>query len=290
MKKKFGIMGIALVVALMASLCFGSVALADDPTTVTVDWDDGLGGWGTGSVGATVTAGDDATTTFLTTGGGIMGSFTATDFNNPYYFVDSFTTSFSADVANGFATISTERTDFASGWAENGPPYMYGFAGEYSYNYVSASGGTAHLSVDSLSSYASMYTHSGSLDANATAYRIESWFGEDGDPSNLIDNWAGLIAFGGGTADIDMGHSSASYHGDGTVTFGWGCGCYTNADAAFTGFGTFQVDAVGSNSITVPGDGAWVIPGSGTYGSCSYTTIATFTGSFNVPNYSVAVR
>lgn len=38
MKKLIKIFGIALVVALMASLCFGSVALADDPPEVTVNF------------------------------------------------------------------------------------------------------------------------------------------------------------------------------------------------------------------------------------------------------------
>jgi len=169
MKKIFGI---ALVLAVLAVLSLGSVALADPPTDVTITWGGGLvdsGGYptdyGAGWVSATVTAGDDATTTFSTTGNAILGQFTARDFNDDstMYFVDKFTTSFSADVTDGYATISTERTDFAAGWDEAGPPYMYGYAGEHSYNYVGASGGAAHLSVGSWSNYASMYTHSGSL-------------------------------------------------------------------------------------------------------------------------------
>lgn len=39
MKKKFGLIGIALVVAVMASLCFGGAVLAGDPNGVHTEWE-----------------------------------------------------------------------------------------------------------------------------------------------------------------------------------------------------------------------------------------------------------
>jgi len=127
---------------------------------------------------------------------------------------------------------------------------------------------------------------------------LQAWLGNDGDPSNLIDNWAAFNATGGGTADIDFWHSSAGFYGVNRIEFGWGMGSYTNCDATFTGSGAFRVDAVGSTQIRTPiaaasgalAPGGWTIPGDGTYGSCSYSVIANFVGPFSVGNFSVDVQ
>lgn len=283
MKKIFGI---ALVLAVVASLTFGSVALADDPTEVTVTWGGGsfdAGGYpvnyGAGYIGATVTAGDDATSTFSTAGNAILGQFTAKDWNDAStgYGVDQFNTSFSADASDGMAQITTTRDD-----SHAGP------VGQFSYNFVSATGGSAQLSMNSTSNWANFYTTNGAFNASS-AYTIVSMLGNSGTPGSPTGNWAGFIATGSGTADIDMRASSSYYYGS-ALDFGWGRWTWKDADATFTGSGTWQVDAVGTNSITVPAGGTWVIPGSGTYGSCAYTTIATFAGSFTVPDYSVIVN
>jgi len=93
MKNKRRILGIAVGFALVVSLLFSGVALADDPTHVDVNWD------GAGAVTGSVTAGDDATALFGSAGSHHIGEFHAVDNNdNPYtYGVDSCT--FSLDTS-----------------------------------------------------------------------------------------------------------------------------------------------------------------------------------------------
>lgn len=302
MKKVFGI---ALVLAVLTSLCFGSVALADGPTEVKVTWS------GSGFEGITVTAGDDAVIDFFTSGAGINGNFIARDLNdNPWSFnVDTVNSYITADVTDGVIWYQSNRTDSAG---------KYGPAGQLVYNFVGVTGGTGEMATGGQTNCASMtnctwfkpnpylfpvHTTGGyNFEANASDYYIYSFIAENGTPGNPVvypiptDNWAEFEATGSGTADINCMTTQSS--GNGPTRLGWGGGCYTNANAAFTGSGSFAVNAMGSNQIVTPiadkngnpAPGAWTIPGDGSYGSCSYNVIANFVGPFSVGNYSVDVK
>ena len=77
------------------------------------------------------------------------------------------------------------------------------------------------------------------------------------------------------------------------VNFGWGGGCYTNANANFTGSGSFAVTAAGTNGITTPISGAsgtMVAGGWTASGASTLSTIMSFTNGGSVGNYSVKVQ
>lgn len=290
MKKIFGI---ALVLAVVAVMAFGSVALADDPdTVVTATWS------GSGTFTENVIAGEDAIVSFIASGTNVNGNFTCVDDNNPApgwgggnTHVDTITTNFSSQVSGGWSSYTVDRT----------ASYAYGGRddGQYLYSYIAASpDGSADMDMNSKTNYTYLSNTSSGFNASANSYILQAWLGNDGDPMNLIDNWAGFNATGGGTADIDFWHSSAGYYGVNRIEFGWGMGSYTNCDATFNGAGTFQVQAVGSNQIRTPiantsgalAPGGWTVPGDGSFGSCTWNTIATFVGTLSVPNFSVDVQ
>jgi len=311
------LIGIALVVALMASLCFGSVALAyDPPTTVTVDWGDGGTGYGSGWIGTTVTAGDDATTTFSSGGSLIKGSFTATDWNDDTdvhgltYGVDNFTTNLRGSVTDigsgwGFIEFQTDRTD-------SGP---YGPPGQSSYTYVGVNDGSATLQNRSVTNYAYMgdwnfgwHNNDHITVTGATYYTLNRYMSSvPYAGGTLTSNFAALSAWGTGDVDLDCMMSKASA---GQVQLGWGGGCYTNADASFTGSGQLTLTGVGNNQVTFnnisqtnpnpgPSGGSWTgiptIVGSGlqvnTSGLGAALQIITgFTNGLTYPDYSMTAN
>jgi len=269
-KRKFArILGVALALALMSTLCLGSIALADDPTTVTVDW------VGDGVVAGGVTAGDDANASFYSGGNYHVGAFSATDSgNNPYgYGVDSCSFSMeTAIVGGGEAWLTVNRTD---------AKLSYGAAGQQSYTYVVTDDGDAVLQNRSGTNYASMKDcnygwHSSDhvTVTGASNYIIERYM--DGGSGN----YAGLWANGSGDADLDCMSAEASA---GRVRLGKGCGCYTNADFTATGSGVFQLDGVGNTSATTA-----MAPGM--TGASSFTIIASWVNSFSVSDYSTTCQ
>lgn len=315
MKKKFGIMGIALVLALMASLCFGSVALAAEPTEVKVDWGDGTGGPGSGWIGTTVTAGDDAVISFDTFGSAIGGSFILTDYNDGVT-VDNISSYIQAGVANGYIEYRNERTDTDT---TNCP-----CTGQVSYSFILALDGSAEMATGSVCNAARIVDDNGgqpltsgghNFEADADSYLIiRSMLGGDGD-------FVQVTAEGSGTATMDCdvskagGYRSPTYLGEVFMAYSadrqWVNGPYDspfNAD----GDGTFTLSARGSNlakiintSMTSGGachvssdffgangitiDGPKVTAyGDGDLGSTSVQIIANFTGNFDMPCYAVA--
>lgn len=282
---------IALSLALLLTLSLGSAVFAADPTTeVDISWDGN--GWVAGDV--TVGSGWDgpgtsfATSAFSTDGTGLSGAYSVSTQGKTTYDAwgdkaPTTTSTISALVANGgFVKFWSDRTGITP-YDEN---QHYGPAGQSIYSEV-ISTGTASLSSISLSTYASLSTSNTWMDASGI-YSVFSGF------ASGTGNVASLLATGSGTADIDMGHSSARS----AIAFGWGSGCYTNADAIFTGFGTFGITAIGSNSIATPianasgtvVAGGWTGFGDGTPGSVSLTTIMNFLGGASVGNYSMAVK
>jgi hypothetical protein len=272
MKKIFGI---ALLLAVVATLAFGSVALAADPTEVNMNWS------GSGSVGTTVTAGNDAIIHFAASGSGISGNFTAKDFNdNPYFYnVDTVSSYIQSAVADGSSWYRVNRTDSKVS--------MYGPPGQISYSFIGANGGTAEMATGGFTNYAELEdptygkpkTTSGkNFEANASSYLIYRYIQtSDGDNA-----W--FQAQGSGTALIDC--MSCNAWGS-WFDFGRGSGCYTNADAQFTGAGSFQVMGSAGNSVSFPGLGL-TATGDGTPGSASLQLIANWVSSFNIADYSMS--
>jgi len=251
-------------------LSLASLALAADPTETTVNWS------GSGLVSGGVTAGDDANASFISAGmAGNTGTFSATDQNNnPYsYGVDSCV--FSLDTAisgNGLAELLVNRTDAKT---------SYGLPGQVSYTGVSIADGLATLQNRSSTNYASMKDSNYGWNANdhitvtgASVYSLQ----------RLVDsgnsNFAEILAYGSGDADLDCMSSEASA---GQVRLGWGCGCYTNADFNANGVGTMELNAYGNTSTTTA-----ALPGM--TGANSFSVIASWLGSFNLPNYSVTAK
>ena len=269
----------ALIVTLLVLGLLAGGVLAAGPNTVVMNWSGG------GTVGTTVTAGDDAITTFTTGGAGISGSFTTTDSNdNPYsYNVDSFQSYLNASVTDGYIESQTDRTDSYSG--------MYGSAGQTSYSFVGTSGGTASMASRTTTNYAAMadptygYQLPGGHNitvSGASSYQINRWVAAgNGDE-------AGFAAVGDGDAILDSMCSEAS--GVWALKFGRGCGCYTDASFTATGTGNLLVGGAGHNSVTFNGMGVSAT-GDGTEGSANLSFIANWlNGSVGINDYSMTVQ
>jgi hypothetical protein len=284
-----------VVLALLLAMAIPTAVFAADPTSFTVNWA------GSGSVDGTGTVKNDAIYSFGTSGGSVAGNFNVNGANdNPYnYGVDSSNSYINADVINGYIWYEAQRTDAYVP--------MYGGAGQVAASFVGSSG-TGEMATGSGNNYASMgngtynqpKTSGGyNYQADGLSYLITSYIAANGgvtpSPSGLAmsptSNYAYLSSIGSGTAKInDMSNSAGS-----GVNFGWGSGCYTNANAALTGSGTFMVVGVGSNGINTDITGAsgaytgWSGTGSGVLGSVTHTETATYTGTATVPNYSLKV-
>lgn len=277
---------IAVVVALLVVLATGSTALAADPNTTTVNWSGG------GSIGGTVTSGNDATVSFGVNVANGNGSFTVTDSNdNPYgYNVDTVSSYIQSNFSGGGETwFQTTRTDSYNS--------MYGHSGQVVYAYVGSTD-AGSMATGSWCNYANMVnctygkpkTPGGNnFEASGSSYMIQQFIAANTDGAgNPTDNFAAFNLNGSGTAKVDCMTTEAS--GCWPTKLGAGGGCYTNADVVATGSGQFQVNAAACNSITTPAGGGWTIGGTGTYGSASLNIIANFTSGFSVADYSVKAQ
>lgn len=295
---------ISSVLSILALVCILTMAIpgmasADAPTSVVVNWG-GPGGWGSGTVTGTTTAGAAAIYSFATSGNQIAGAFNAVDSNdNPYgYNVDSSNSYINADVAGGFIAYEANRTGSYSG--------MYGPAGQTAASFV-GSDGTGEMATGSSNNYAAMVngTYGGTktsegynYQASGTNYLIASYIGIGdagitgmGTPTfTSTGNYALLQSYGSGTSKIN---DMTNQMGGTSLGFGWGGGCYTNANAIMTGAGTFTTFATGSNGINTDITGAngaytgWSGTGTGTLGSVTHTETVTYSGTANVPNFSL---
>ncbi len=262
---------ISLVLALVLLFSMSSVASADSPTDVNVSWG------GSGVVSGDITAGDDATAGFVTAGDAISGSYTATDSNNnPYgYNVDSFSTYFIGSVANGFINTGANRNDSYSP--------MYGAAGQTSWSIVDTDG-TASMAYRSTTNYASMVDGSYGYQlpgghniavAGATSYLIDRGIDNGGGESGWV------FATGDGSAILDSMVSTAN---GGSVQFGRGGGCYTDANFNATGTGGyFEVEGAGDNNITFNGMGV-------SSGGGALSLVANWLNNFSIGDYSLTAN
>ncbi len=271
-----------LVVTLVLSFVFAGAVLADSPTTTTVTWNGG------GLITGTVNSGNDNTTSFGVNAALASGTFTSTDSNNnPYsYNVDSVNSYINGAFSNGGSMyFQTDRIDSYTP--------MYGGAGQTVYDYVYSSDGTGAMATGSGTNYAGMtngtygqaHTAGGyNFEASGSLYQVLSYV------TTTSGDYARLNAVGDGSAAINCMTTGAS--GANAVNFGWGGGCYTNANATFTGAGSFAVTAAGTNGITTPiagANGAMVAGGWSASGASSLSTIMNFTNGGSVGNFSVNV-
>ena len=273
MKKKFGFLGIALMVVALVMLLVPGMLFADEPTTVTVNWT------GAGGIGAIVNSGD-AMTTFNTSGGAISGAFTAIDANNnPYsYGVDNFTTQLVASVASvGDGWISS-RTDRLTSKES-----MYGAPGQMTSSFLSVTDGTGSMAIRTESNFASMidptygYQLAGghNIVADANFYTLQRYV-EASDHS-----FGSFTASGNGQATLDSMVSEMSATG---VRLGWGGGCYT--DASFNATGSDgDVTITGSGDNLVKFEGLGIQSGGG-----ALSIIANWNNSFSISNYSLTAN
>ena len=297
---KRGILSSMLAAALV--LVTAAAVSADDETVVTATWS------GSGAVAGVVTADDDTTVTWGAVGTSIEGSFDCTDSNNnPYsYGVDTVTSYMVSSVSDGTLGDPADGTGAASFCQvdrTDAKESSYGPAGQMTYTYVFADEGSAEFAMGTTNNFAAMKdctwnkpkTAGGkNFEANAASFILRQWVGNGANAGDgyapiitPTNNWASFEAQGAGTAVIDCMSCEAK---ESNARLGWGCGCFTNADAVLNGTGQFSVNAVGSNSIDSPsGGGGWSVPGDGTFGSCSLSIVATYAGNFTVSDYSMNV-
>ncbi len=289
---------LALLLAVVMLVAFAGVASADDPTTVDVTWDDGSGGYGSGVVETTFTAGGDAVVSFQTGGNGIRGAFTATDTNYaPYYGFDNVNSQIKAEVQNG--GYIWNKYEYTDGY----PGCGYGPAGQWAYGIVSTTGLNSYgaLALRHNSNYADMdsynygwytpdqpsYGHQFTA-LNAEAYYMErSVYGGTGPDSD----WATVQA--SGTGDAELGCAYAMNLRVNNLTLGWnGTGGAYDYTAKFeaTGTGIFTTEGLGNESVTFERMGASAT-GDGSAGSANLAFIANWlNGSVIVENYGITVK
>jgi len=285
MKKR--IFSIALILALMSTMLCGSIALADDPTTVEIDWDGG--GW----VDATVIGGDDAITTFNTGGNHIEGTFTADYTPGSYSYMEVNTLASRLDAlvtGGGYIDYRTERTDCYGGWSP---------AGQVSYSLVQTDDGNASMGTGSKSHLNGLidynYPLQGTLAVDsATDYDIVRYL-------SVGNVFTGIHASGSGSAILQNRNSAVLK----VAEFGDYSGCPTRATFHAVGSGVFDLYARGDNGATInntnmtgstSGSLTWL--GNTSFSGSTVTTtdagagaalniIANFTSNFDMGDYSL---
>jgi hypothetical protein len=250
------------IIAILTALLALSVPVLA-ATTVDTTWNGG------GSFGTTFTSGDDAHSSFSTTGAAISGEFHAKDWdNNPYgYSVDNTDTSVRAQVGAGWMEYTFTR--------DGSYTPMYGVAGQNSYTYIGSSG-TGEFDWTTTSNYAALgnseygFQNNNQMQATGSHDILHSI-------SANANNGAGIAVSAVGTTQISDMCDSAS--GATSYSFGKGCGCYTNAVADTVGSGSFNLFADADHQITT--DTGITVNGG------SLVTHSDFTGGFHFNNFAL---
>ncbi|MBS7631795.1 hypothetical protein KEJ47_09575 [Candidatus Bathyarchaeota archaeon] len=220
---------------------------------------------GPGSVSGTFTSGDDAVVGMYADGW-THGQFHATDADdNPYnYQVDTTSAWFKGYIDDGGELyFDFDRRDSHES--------MYGPADQRTESYLGSSG-TGQLIFRTRSNYAD-------LDSSNYNFQNNDHFlatGEYYAYHNVYNgnNWAGFMAAGNGTLDIDHMTDDTWVT---TIKFGHGCGCYTNADVVQTGAGEFNLGAHFEDGMQMDGWSA--------SGEVDYSFHVGFTSGFSWSDY-----
>jgi len=254
---------LTLVTFIVFSLLMTPALALAGPTELTFNWD------GFGAISIDFTADDDASSIFDAVGN-TKGTFYAKDSdNNPYgYGVDNFIAELEAEIdGGGFLDFKVNRTDSKES--------MYGSADQSTRTWL-YSDDTGLLNFRTSTNYANLRSsnygwHSSNnfvADAGSGVYELQHSVTNG-------DNFASLYAIGDGTVNID--HMSDDV-GNTNIKFGRGCGCFTNADATFTGSGLFRLNAHYENSMSM---GGW-----SANGPVDWTQTWSFGDGFTINDYS----
>jgi len=231
-------------VSLIAIMMLISVPMAlAGPTELNFDWD------GYGVIDIDFTADDDAVMSFYSNGW-TEGTLYAKDSDdNPYgYGVDTFDAELEGKVTDGgYLRFAVDRTDSTG---------MYGLADQSTLTWVGTDE-TAELNFRTRTNFANLRSSNYGWHSNDHLLATGSYELFHGVINGA--NWASLHGVGDGTADIDH-MADDTWVND--IEFGYGDGCYTNADASFTGVGVFTLDAQFEHSMTAgAGLGGWSVSG-----------------------------
>lgn len=231
---------LALMTTAFAVLLVSSVQAS---TVLNLNWNNG------GIITANMDTGD-AVLSFQSNADMASGSLWAKDYDdNPYgYGVDGFKTEISSYVSNGFTEYSVQRTDSKES--------MYGPADQSTYSFLGSSG-SGSLTFSTSTNYAA-------LRSSNYGYQANDQFVASGDYlayHEVVngDNEAWWEASGSGSLDVDH---MADDTWTSQIQFGFGDGCYKNADVTQIGSGYYSQGAVFGNSFTQGGSTA---SGVGTY-------------------------
>jgi len=262
---------IALSVALLLVLSLGSaVFAADPPTIVDINWS------GSGGVGGAVTAGDDATASFVSLGSSNVGNFHAIDPDGDKYGVDLCDFRLSTALTNGTAWLDVSRDDSRNPTSG----FSWGSPGQTSYTMVDTDGNAA-LTTRSTTwrQYLRNYHTTISVDS-ASWYNIRTQL--DNAFDDTINVLASGVASGDGSAILDYLGAKTTALSESTLGFArYGSGVGASFTATGTS-GTFGVWGDCGNGATFGGLGL-------TYGSGTYGFVSNWASSFSIADYSVTV-
>ena len=234
----------------------------------------------TGNIDADVSIAydDDALAIFNFTG---FGSFTLVgqSWDNtayPYMGVDKTTTYVVSDITSGGGMIQFEvqRLDSYSS--------MYGLPGQRSFSLVASNDGTASLDFRTTTNYADLWSSN-------YGFQASQQFEVSGS-SIIIDHTltTGSSSYEGGRLYlVGTGSASVDYMTDGYTDynqfrFGWGDGCYENADLTASGAGVLTIGGMADSNMWAH-DGSWSISGSG---GVSHVETWNYNGLLNVDDYA----
>lgn len=260
----------------LAVMLIPSAVFAADPTIINVNWN-----WtGGGVVNSTVTAGNDAVHALAVNAGNSAGYFNVRDENdNPYsYNVDSTSSNANLWVSGGLATYTVARTDSKVS--------MYGPAGQNTYSFIGVNlDGTASMGMCTFTNYAfqqeANYGHpEGWVSGNQFTATSPTAFQIIHQVTDSEGDTAWLNSSGSGMANISC-MSSDIYAG--SLKFGKGAGCYTDADFSGNGVQNLTFFSSGHSSVSQFG---FNVPGNGSANSAQLQTIINFSGAFSTPNPS----
>jgi hypothetical protein len=228
---------------------------------------------GSGTVDTSFTSDDDAWMAFHTEGNSINGSLYAEDVNdNPYtYGVDTFKTNVRADIQNGgFAAYQVNRTD----------SQYSGKEGQYTSSYVFSYDGSATMDFKTRTNYHDLVSSNYGFQNNQQFTASGSTIVIEHELGTGSGEFGNLQLIGSGSASVD--YMTDGYTGYNEYRFGYGDGCYENADLTANGVGTLTIHGVADNNMWAH-DGSWSVSGSG---GVSHTETWNYNGLLNVDDYA----
>jgi hypothetical protein len=265
MNKKLFVLSLMVVSLLVMAV---PTVFADTNVTMT--------GTGTIDFDTSILYDDDALAIFNFTG---YGSFTLVGIETdntayPYMGVDTTSTYVMSDITagGGFIQFEVQRLDSYGG---------YGAPGQDSYSLVYSSDGTASLDFKTTTNFADLWSSNWGFQANQQ-------FEVSGSTIQVIHTLlTGSPMEGGQLSLLGSGTASIDYMADGYTDynefrFGYGDGCYENADLTANGAGVLTIGGVADNNIWAH-DGSWSVSGSGGVG---HTETWNYNGLLNVDDYA----